>query len=131
MITAGFTAGQINLFADEVQPSVDFYTQACGFTETFRTPEDGPPDHVEMTLGGLKLGVARRAAGAAMHGLDLVAGPAQCDVTLWCADADAAYAGLVGWGATPVREPHDFGSNRAGWLRDPAGHLVSVVAKTS
>ena len=126
-----FREAQVNLFADEVQPSVDFYVNALGFTETFRTPTEGEPDHVEMTLGSFKLGVAKRAAGRAEHGLDLVAGPAQCDVVFWCDDADAAYDALVAAGATPVRPPHDFADNRAGWVSDPAGHLVSVVSKTS
>jgi len=125
-----FREAQVNLFADEVQPSVDFYVNALGFTETFRTPSEGEPDHVEMMLGSFKLGVAKRAAGRAEHGLDLVAGPAQCDVVFWCDDADAAYDALVAAGARPVRPPHDFADNRAGWVSDPAGHLVSVVAKT-
>jgi predicted enzyme related to lactoylglutathione lyase len=130
-----FREAQINLFADDVQPSVDFYINALGFTETFRTPTEGEPDHVEMTLsqpdgGSFKLGVAKRAAGRAQHGLDLVAGPPHCDVVFWCDDADAAYDALVAAGATPVRAPHDFADNRAGWVSDPAGHLVSVVSKT-
>lgn len=124
-----FTHPQVNLFADEVEPSVRFYVEPLGFTETFRTPREGAPDHVEMTLGGFTLGIARRAAGLATHGLDLVSGPPQCDLVFWCDDVDQAYGDLLAAGAGPVAAPHDFLDNRAAWVSDPSGQLISIVMK--
>lgn len=125
-----FTHAQVNLFVDDVPASAGFFRDHCGFTETFRTPVTGEPVHVEMVLDGFKLGIADHATGEAEHGLGgATPGLPQCDVTLWCDDTDAAYDRLVAAGGVPVQEPHDFGGNRAGWLKEPGGHLVSVVAK--
>lgn len=125
-----FSEPQVNLFVDDVGASTRFFTEACGFKETFRTPQEGSPVHVEMVLDGLKLGIADHAAGERMHALGgATPGLPQCDITLWCDDADAAYHHLLGAGATPVSDPHDFLDNRAAWVKEPGGHLVSVVAK--
>lgn len=126
---SSFTHPQINLFADEVEPSVDFYCSHFGFVETFRTPNEGAPDHVEMQLDGFTLGVAARSAGAHTHGLELRAGPPQCDLVLWCADVDQVVDDLTAADVQVVSQPHDFLDNRAAWVQDPAGHLVSIVSK--
>jgi len=125
-----FTHAQVNLFVDDVPASAGFFLDHCGFTETFRTPSEGSPVHVEMVLDGFRLGIADHGVGEQEHALGgATPGLPQCDVTLWCDDADAAFARLVDGGASVVREPHDFLGNRAGWLKEPGGHLVSVVAK--
>ena len=130
MSGGNFARPQANLFVDDVGASAAFFLDHCGFTETFRTPEEGAPIHVEMVLDDFTLGVADHAAAESMHALGGASpGLPQCDVTLWCDDADAAYEGLIAAGATPVSEPHDFLGNRAAWVKEPGGHLVSVVAK--
>lgn len=130
MSGGNFARPQVNLFVDDVGASVAFFLDHCGFTETFRTPEEGPPVHVEMVLDDFTLGVADHSSGEDMHALGgSTPGLPQCDLTLWCDDADLAYEGLLAAGATPVSEPHDFLGNRAAWVKEPGGHLVSVVAK--
>lgn len=125
-----FGSPQVNLFVDDVVASAAFFADACGFSETFRTPAEGDPVHVELVLDGFKLGIADHATGEQMHSLGgETPGLPQCDVTLWCDDADAAYHRLLAAGATHVSEPHDFLDNRAAWVKEPGGHLVSVVAK--
>lgn len=119
----------VNLFADDVLPSVEFYSQHFGFTETFRTPSEGVPVHVELALGTFKIAISARSAGRADHGLDLQPGPPQVDVVFWCDDADSAYADLVAAGVPGLVPPHDSGPNRTGFLTDPAGHIVSVVSR--
>ena len=125
-----FARPQVNLFVDDVAASTAFFADQCGFTETFRTPEEGPPVHVELVLDNFTLGVADHAAAETMHALGgATPGLPQCDITLWCDDVDAAYSRLTAAGATPVSEPHDFVGNRAAWVKEPGGHLVSLVSK--
>ena len=52
-----FRDPQVNAYVCDVEACVRFYTESLGFVETFRTPESGPPAHVEVRLGGLILGV--------------------------------------------------------------------------
>lgn len=116
----------VNLIADEVLPSVEFYTRHLGFTETFRTPRDDIPVHVELVLGTLKIAISARSAARTDHGLDLQPDPPRVDLGFWCEDADAAYTALLEAGVPGLASPHDSGPNRIGFLTDPAGHLVSV-----
>lgn len=105
-----------------------FYVKALGFAETFRTPEAGPPIHVEVRLGGLILGFADSGATRAMHGLDIDAGPKRAEVALWTDDVDAAFARPVAAGARALSPPHDFiGLLRAAWIADPDGGGVQFV----
>ena len=125
-----FSRPQVNLFVDDVASSASFFVDHCGFTQTFRTPREGDPVHVEMVLDGFTLGIADHATGEAEHALGgSTPGLPQCDLTLWCDDVNAGYERLVAAGATPVSPPHEFAGNRAGWVKEPGGHLVSVVAR--
>jgi predicted enzyme related to lactoylglutathione lyase len=80
-----------------------FYRDVLGFTETFRTPAEGVPVHVELRLAGLVVGMA---------------------------GVDAAYERVVAAGAAPLAPPHDFlGSVRAAWVADPEGNPVELVMR--
>ena len=61
----------INYYVDDVEIAVRFYTEHFGFVEAFRTPQQGKPDHVEVRLGPLILGLASKEAARTMHGLPL------------------------------------------------------------
>ena len=126
-----FTDPAINYYVDDVERAVRFYTEHFGFVETFRTPKDGPPDHVEVRLGGLILGLASKAAGQAMHGLPLGSGgPPRAEVVIWTTEVDAAYAELIALGVPSVSPPHNFlGMLRAAWVMDPDGNPVEIVAR--
>ncbi|MFE0759322.1 VOC family protein [Inquilinus sp. NPDC058860] len=123
----------VNLYVRDVEGLAAFYREAFGFAETFRTPRDGPPVHVELRLGAFVLGFASIAAAKAMHGLPLAsepAGPPRGEIALWTEDVDAAAAALVARGARLVSPPHDFiGTLRAAWLADPEGNHIQLVAK--
>jgi catechol 2,3-dioxygenase-like lactoylglutathione lyase family enzyme len=125
-----FRDPQINAYVRDVEACVCFYTELLGFVETFRTPESGPPVHVEVRLGGLILGFADIEATREMHGLDIEAGPRRAEVALWTDDVDASFARLVATGATPLSPPHDFiGRLRAAWIADPDGGPVQLVTE--
>jgi catechol 2,3-dioxygenase-like lactoylglutathione lyase family enzyme len=125
-----FSSPSVNLYVRDVQTSAAFYRDHFGFAETFRTPAEGPPIHVELRLEGLVLGLASAAAARETHGLVAGDGPSG-DVTLWTDDVDAAHAALVAAGAPSLSAPHDFldGALRAGWVADPDGNAVQVVQR--
>lgn len=61
----------INYCVEDVEVAGRFYTKHFEFVETFRTPKQGKPIHVEVRFGPLILGLASKEAGRTMHGLPL------------------------------------------------------------
>jgi catechol 2,3-dioxygenase-like lactoylglutathione lyase family enzyme len=119
---------QINYYVQDVEASVQFYTEHFGFVETFRTPLSGTPEHVEVRLGGLNLGLASIESAQRVHGLDVASGPPRAEVVLWTDNVDEAYAELVARGIQSLSSPHDFlGRLRAAWVADPDGNPVEIV----
>ncbi|MCX6048026.1 MAG: VOC family protein [Chloroflexi bacterium] len=130
-MTIKFNDPAINYYVEDVEIAVRFYVEHFGFVETFRTPEQGKPIHVEVTLGPLILGLASQAAGQGMHGLPL--GPGgfpRAELVVWTDNVDEAYAMLIEKGVPSVSEPHDFlASLRAAWVMDPDGNPVEIVSR--
>lgn len=125
-----FVRPQINLYVADVEASARFYCDALGFVETFRTPEDGRPEHVELRLDGFTLGLATIEAAQRVHGIPAGAAPAGAELVLWSDDVDRAYADLVAAGATPLSVPHDFVAVlRAAWIASPDGHPIQLVMR--
>jgi catechol 2,3-dioxygenase-like lactoylglutathione lyase family enzyme len=130
-MTFTFADPAINYYVDDVERAVRFYVEHFGFVETFRTPKQGMPDHVEVRLGPLILGLASKEAAKTMHGLPLGSGGTpRAEVVLWTEDVDAVYADLMAKGVPSVSGPHDFlGSLRAAWVMDPEGNPVEIVSR--
>lgn len=126
-----FRDPQINFYVRDVETSVRFYADLFGFEETFRTPKSGAPEHVELRLGGLVLGLASVEAALNVHALEVGGDGPRAEVCLWTDDVDRAYADLIAKGVQPLKCPHDFldGRLRAGWLLDPDGNPVQIVAE--
>jgi uncharacterized glyoxalase superfamily protein PhnB len=103
-----------------------------GFSETFRTPTEGVPEHVELRLNGFTVGLGTVEAARRVHGVSAVPGSPAMVLVVWTSDVDAAYANLVAAGAPVVQPPHNTGNNnRNALLRDPDGNLVEIVSKVS
>ena len=118
----------INIYVRDVERVSRFYVELLGFRETFRTPETGRPDHVELRLEGLSLGFASIDAARRMHGFAAGTGSPRSEVALWTDDVDGTYTHLLASGATTVSEPHEFlGRLRAAWVADPEGNHVQIV----
>lgn len=118
-----------DILCKDIRESLRFYRDVVGFFETFRTPKQGIPDHVEMELGPLNLSVSTIEAFERDHGLSGGGGPPRAEVVLWVADVDAAYAWLRATGAPSLSPPHDFaGVLRGAWIGDPEGNPVQIVA---
>jgi lactoylglutathione lyase len=52
-----FTEGFVNLYTRNIEAGIRFYRDLLGFKETFRTPKEGTPEHVELTLNGFGVGL--------------------------------------------------------------------------
>jgi predicted enzyme related to lactoylglutathione lyase len=124
-----FKRPQINLYASDLPRTAAFYA-ALGFTETFRTPAEGPPAHIELTLDGFRLGIATLDA-ARDHGLAPNLDGHAVELVLWTDDTDAALAHATALGAPTLAAPHDFlgGTLRAAWIADPEGNPIQLVQR--
>ena len=119
----------VNLYTADIQAGLAFYRDLLGFTETFRTPLDGIPSHVELRLDGVTLGLGTVEAAKAVHGVDAAPGSPAMVLVLWTDEVDEAYARLVAAGVAVVQPPHTTANgNRSALLRDPDGTLVELVA---
>jgi catechol 2,3-dioxygenase-like lactoylglutathione lyase family enzyme len=129
-----FSMPQINIYSEDVVRSVDFY-RSLGFEESFRTPREGAPIHVELTLDGFKVGIAAMSSAVADHGLDLdLSQPSRSmELLLWTDDTDAAFERLVAAGARPLSEPHDWldGTLRLAWVADPDDNPIELAQRRS
>jgi lactoylglutathione lyase len=125
-----FRNGFVNLYTADIEAALGFYRDLLGFAETFRTPKEGVPEHVELTLNGFALGLGTVEAAKRVHGVAAMPGSPAMAIVVWADDVDAAFDRLRGAGTPVVAAPHDTGNNnRNALLRDPDGNLVEIVAK--
>jgi len=125
-----FQTPSINVYTRDVNRLVGFY-EKIGFRETFRTPKQGDPDHVELKLDQFTVGIASVNAAVSDHGLRPNLGGRPVEIVLWTDDADRAYVHLTGGGAPSLSPPHDFlGSLRVAWVADPDGNPIQLVQRT-
>jgi len=122
----------VNLYTRDIQAGLRFYRDLLGFTETFRTPTEGTPEHVELRSNGFTVGLGTVEAAMRVHGVEAAPGSPAMVLVVWTDDVDAAYGQLVAAGVPAVQPPHNTGNdNRNALLRDPDGNLVEIVAKRS
>jgi lactoylglutathione lyase len=125
-----FVTGLVNLYTRDIEAAMRFYVDLLGFSETFRTPKEGVPEHVEFELNGLKIGLGTVEAARRVHGVDPAPGSPAMALVVWTDDVDEAFDGLVAAAVPAVQPPHDTAnSNRSALLRDPDGNLVEIVSK--
>ncbi len=121
-----------NIYTSNIESSLQFYHGLLGSTETFRTPKQGSPDHVEMELGPLNLAVSTLEALKRDHGLVGGGGPPRGEVVLWVSDVDVALSWLNERGTPTMSPPHNFaGTLRGAWVADPDNNPVQLVARSS
>jgi lactoylglutathione lyase len=125
-----FESALVNLYTADIEASLGFYRDHLGFRETFRTPTEGLPAHVELVLGGFTLGLGTVEAARSAHGVDPSPGSPAMALVVWTDDVDAAYERLTAAGASAARAPQDVGNgNRSALVRDPDGNLLELVGK--
>lgn len=127
-----FRTGFVNLYTADIEAGLRFYRDLLGFRETFRTPREGVPEHVELTLDGFGIGLGTVEAAKRVHGVDASPGTPSMVIVVWADDVDVAFERLRAAGTPVVQPPHDTGNdNRNALLRDPDGNLVEIVAKVA
>ncbi len=127
-----FASAFVNLYTRDIEAGIHFYRDLLGFTETFRTPKEGTPTHVELTLHGFGLGLGTVEAAKRVHGVDAAPGSPAMVVVVWTYDVDKAFAHLTAVGIPVVQPPHNTSNNnRTALLRDPDGNLVEIVSKVA
>ena len=127
-----FETALVNLYTHDIEAGLHFYRDLLGFSETFRTPEDGVPEHVELELNGFVIGLGTAEAARRVHGVEATPGSPAMVLVVWTDDVDKAYRELVANGVPNLQPPHDTGNNnRNALLRDPDGNLVEIVATRS
>jgi lactoylglutathione lyase len=125
-----FVDGLVNLYTRDIEAGLHFYTELLGFVETFRTPTEGIPEHVELQLNGFTVGLGTVDAAKRVHGVEPAPGSPAMVLVLWTDNLDEAYGKLRAAGVVVVQPPHDTGNNnRNALLRDPDGNLIELVAK--
>ena len=124
-----FRNPSINILSLDVIRLASFY-ERLGFHETFRTPAEGAPAHVEMTLDRFTVGISSVEAATADHGLKPNLGGRPVQIVLWTDDLDADYARLTAEGAPSLSPPHDYASNlRLAWVADPDGNPIQLAQR--
>jgi lactoylglutathione lyase len=125
-----FVSALVNLYTRDIEAALRFYRDLLGFAETFRTPTEGIPEHVELRLEGFTLGLGTVEAAKRVHGVEAAPGSPAMVLVVWTDDVDDAYGNLAAAGVSVLQAPHDTGNNnRNALLRDPDGNLVEIVAK--
>lgn len=124
------SSGLVNLYTRDIEAGIRFYRDLLGLRETFRTPREGTPEHVEFAAGGFTVGLGTVEAAKRVHGVDGTPGAPAMSVVFWTDDVDAEFARLVAAGVPALQEPHDTGNdNRNALVKDPDGNLIELVSK--
>lgn len=129
-----FQGGQSNYYVQDVERMAAFYRSSFGFQETFRTPQEGTPEHIELRLGEYLIGLSSVEAGRRIHQLPLDPGKPRGEIVLWTNDVDQAHAMLMEKKTPCIREPHNFDVNeqlrlRVAWYEDPEGNIFQLVCQ--
>jgi lactoylglutathione lyase len=127
-----FVSALVNLYTRDIEAGIRFYRDLLGFEETFRTPREGTPSHIELRLDGFTIGLGTVEAARRVHGVEATPGTPAMVLVVWTDDVDKAHSDLAAAGVRTLQPPHDTGNNnRNALLRDPDGNLVEIVAKRS
>jgi lactoylglutathione lyase len=117
-----------NLYSTDVQRAVAFYRDTLKGTETFRTPTEGQPEHVEFRFGDVTLAVT------SSHALDEAGLPAATkghpmELVVWCESTDETVATLRKADVPILVEPFDhISGHRRAYVTDPDGNRLALVS---
>jgi catechol 2,3-dioxygenase-like lactoylglutathione lyase family enzyme len=118
-----------NLYSADVERAVAFYRDQLGGKQTFRTPAEGRPEHVELRLGDVTIAITSRGA-VARQGLPEPAPGHPMELVVWVDSTDDMVASLRAAGAPVLIEPygHVSGMRRA-YVADPDGNWLALVSE--
>ncbi|MBJ8342606.1 VOC family protein [Antrihabitans sp. YC3-6] len=114
-----------NFFADDVAAAKDWYTKVFGVEAYFARPLEGPPAYVEFRIGDYSHEFGILDSRYAAHEVGKPGGA----VTYWAVDdVEAAFAELIGHGATEHQKPTEHGPGFVtASVVDPFGNVLGVM----
>ncbi len=134
-----FRNPSMHILSRDIVRLANFY-EGLGFRETYRTPKEGTPAHLEVTLDQFTIAISSVEVAISDHGLSPNINGRPIGIILWTDDTDRDYARLTAEGALSLSPPHTFHANRSelrsAWVADPDGnpinfaHLVSKGGKS-
>lgn len=120
-----------HLYTADVERAVAFYRDQLGGTQTFRTPAEGPAEHVELRLGDVIIALSSRDA-VPRQGLPAPTAGHPMELTMGCASADDMVAALRAAGTPVLVEPYSHPSgHRRAYVPDPDGNWIAVASRES
>jgi lactoylglutathione lyase len=117
-----------NLYCADLAASLRFYGDLLGFTETFRYPREGTPQHVELRLGASTIALSTVEA-LTSYGLRPASRGEPFELAVRADDVDRATEALRAAGVPVLREPWDASNGqRVAYVTDPDGNRVHLYA---
>jgi lactoylglutathione lyase len=124
-----FTSVTPNLYTADMDRAVAFYRDLLGGTQTFRTPAEGTPTHVELRLGDVIIALSSRDE-VARQGLPEPTSGHPLELVVGCDSADDAVAALRAAGTPVLVEPYGhFSGHRRAYVADPDGNWIVIASK--
>lgn len=119
-----------NLYTADVDRAVAFYRDLLGGTQTFRSPDGGPAEHVELRLGDVTIAVSSRDA-VQRDGLPAPTAGHPMELVMWCESCDDTVAALRHAGTPVLVEPYSghVSGHRRAYVADPDGNWIALVSK--
>ena len=118
-----------NLYTADMARAVAFYRDLLGGTQTFATPAEGTPEHVELRLGDVIVAISSREA-VPRQGLPAPTTGHPMELVVGCDSTDDTIAALRAAGTPVLVEPHNHVSgHRRAYVADPDGNWIAVASR--
>lgn len=115
-------------YVDDMDAALGFYRDALGGMQTFQFPAEGAPEHVELRIGEVVIGITRREAVREMALPAPTAGHPG-ELVVRCDSVDAAVEFLRERGVSVLMEPIDHvAGHRRAYVADPDGNWVALIS---
>lgn len=115
-------------YTADIDAALGFYRDALGGVQTFQYPPEGAPEHVELRIGGVILGIAKREALLEMPMPEPTPGHPG-ELVLRCDSVDEAVEQLRAKGVPILMEPIDhLAGHRRAYVADPDGNWVALIS---
>ncbi|TLS36020.1 VOC family protein [Pseudalkalibacillus caeni] len=118
-----------SLYTTDINRSLRFYRDLLEFEETFRFPDKGEPEHVELRLGDSMIALVTYAVAKEAS----VSAPTPghpFELTIWTEDTNQAINRLRRAAVPVILEPKDHVAGiRRAYVSDPDDNWLAIVSR--